>query len=129
VQHRYAEYRFNRLPALTAELVRSQVTVIVIAALFVAAVSEALLQRSQEGAVEIGIGRAQKSDHRQRRLLRPRHPRPRCRTPEPRDEFAPPHPSSLLPRHRHPIAVGAAWERPNADDCRHCGATWLAIRV
>jgi hypothetical protein len=32
------------------------------AALFVAAVSEALLERSQEGGVERGIGRAQKNE-------------------------------------------------------------------
>jgi hypothetical protein len=32
-------------------------------------------------------------------------------TAKPRDEIAPPHPSSLLPHRRHPIAAGATCER------------------
>ena len=43
------------------------------------------------GRITVRRRRAEKSDHRHRRLLRPCHHRPRSRTAEQRDELAPSH--------------------------------------
>src|SRR5271169_2491454 len=53
---------------------------------------QALEDRNGDVPVVIisGLG-AEESDHRRRRLLRPRHHRPRRRAPEPRDELSPFH--------------------------------------
>jgi hypothetical protein len=53
---------------------------------------------------------AEITDHRHRRLLRPRHQRPRRRASEPRDELPSPHPQSLVLIGADPIVFRAVWE-------------------
>jgi hypothetical protein len=55
------------------------------------------LDKRKNGAVSAGslrvlISGAENTNHRHRRLLRPRHHRPRRRAPEPSDEVPSPHP-------------------------------------
>jgi hypothetical protein len=58
----------------------------------IAGVAQALAERAQTARVCVGRIPAEKSDHRHRRLLRPRRERPSGHTAaEKRDEFPPPH--------------------------------------
>ena len=86
VEYRWAENQMDRLPALAADLVRRHVAVIV------AFGSTATLPaKSATTTIPIVFFTGSEiPDYRHRRLLRPRHRRPRRRAPEPRNGLPPP---------------------------------------